>query len=234
MKLYPVVHINDPEVAVEQAGIALDVTGVAGVYLIDHHDPDSDWTFWVFNEVTKGHPDAYIGVNLLAFSPLFALKSLRYCRESGTISRVPNGLWVDDIKNSWSVTPQEVMRFKEGDPVLNNIRILGGIAFKYTDTYSDDPTEVADEVRELESAVDVVTTSGSGTGTSPSVEKMRAVRGATKKTVAIASGVDSDNIEDYQGLVDEILVASSIETTPGSGVFDMGKLQNLVSLAQRL
>lgn len=35
MRVYPVVHINTPEVAVEQATLAIEL-GADGVYLIDH------------------------------------------------------------------------------------------------------------------------------------------------------------------------------------------------------
>lgn len=49
--------------------------------------------------------------------------------------------------------------------------------------------------------------------------------------LAIASGMAVDDIEAFQGVVDEILVASSVETGLYSGVFDKRKLHALIDSA---
>jgi predicted TIM-barrel enzyme len=52
--------------------------------------------------------------------------------------------------------------------------------------------------------------------------------------LAIASGVDIDNISSYAGSVDESLVSTSVETSKGSGRFDREKLKALIAKAHEL
>jgi predicted TIM-barrel enzyme len=59
--------------------------------------------------------------------------------------------------------------------------------------------------------VDVITTSGSATGSAPSTEKVASMRGAIGgHPLAIASGVSPENVQEYLHLVDCILASSSI------------------------
>jgi phosphoribosylanthranilate isomerase len=53
-------------------------------------------------------------------------------------------------------------------------------------------------------------------------------------TLAVASGLSIENIDDYAGLIDEVLVASSVETKPYSGVFDTAKLKQFIDKAHSL
>ena len=78
------------------------------------------------------------------------------------------------------------------------------------------------------------TTSGSGTGIPPTVAKLRAMREAAARPIAVASGISSSNIGNYESLVDEILVASSVETAPYSGVFEMAALARTIEAAHGL
>ena len=59
--------------------------------------------------------------------------------------------------------------------------------------------------------MDVVTTSGPGTGWSASVEKIGAMKEALGDfPLAIASGVTPENVTDYLGIADCFLVATGI------------------------
>ena len=59
--------------------------------------------------------------------------------------------------------------------------------------------------------MDVITTSGSGTGKSPSLEKIQLMRSYIGDTpLAIASGITPENKSMFTDLVDYLLVASSI------------------------
>jgi predicted TIM-barrel enzyme len=59
--------------------------------------------------------------------------------------------------------------------------------------------------------MDVITTSGPGTGKPPTVEKIKEIRSYIgAKPMAIASGINSENKKLFENLVDYYLVASSL------------------------
>lgn len=120
-----------------------------------------------------------------------------------------------------------------GGSLLAQSRILGGIAFKCTSTFTDDAEIARRETTALRGAVDVVTTSGSGTGSPPSVDKIRSMKTAALKPLAVASGLSPVNVVEYEGLIEEVLVASSIETSPYSGVFDRTLLSRMITECHR-
>ncbi len=47
----------------------------------------------------------------------------------------------------------------------------------------------------------------------------------------MASGIGLGNIDDYAGIVDQVLVASSVEPEPYSGIFDATKLAEFIAIA---
>ena len=55
-----------------------------------------------------------------------------------------------------------------------------------------------------------------------------------EQKLAIASGVSTNNLYQYDGNVDQILVSTSIETEPYSGVFIPKKLKELILKAHEL
>lgn len=232
MKIFPVVHINNPETAVEQANLAYD-EGADGVYLIDHRMTSGDTKlFNVFNALAEQRgDDAYLGVNLLGLSAEKAMVRIDSAVEGRSLVRTPDGLWSDDTLSSFD--PFEAYRSLKNSHVAS-MRFLGGVTFKYTDRFTENPDFAASDTRWLSPAVDVVTTSGKGTGSPPSVAKIAAMKLATDKPLAVASGISLENIADYEGIVDEILAASSVETESYSGVFDPVKLRALIAAAHSL
>ena len=230
MRIYPVVHVRVAGLALEQVGRALRA-GADGVYLIQHGS-DNALLLDVFARSVDDHPAAFIGLNMLGSTTCEALHRIHEAVESGRISRSPDGLWSDDIRSDSD--PLAARKFRARTPRLAATKILGGIAFKYTSTFSEDPETVRAETLALREAVDVVTTSGSGTGIPPTVAKLRAMREAAARPIAVASGISSSNIGNYESLVDEILVASSVETAPYSGVFEMAALARTIEAAHGL
>ncbi len=228
IEVYPVVHINDPLAAVEQSGIAFEL-GADGVYLIDHKSRNSNVLFQAFNEVEQEYPEKFIGVNILAY-PFAAscLRVIKAVKERDSIDRVPNALWFDDVTLDMGLAKLS----KDDDPVISSVRLLGGVAFKYTDTYTDDPEIASQEAKRLVSYVDVVTTSGSATGSPPSIQKIAKMKAAIgNQGLAIASGISVENIADYRGIVDQVLVSTSVETEKYSGIFDPARLADLIASA---
>ena len=230
-EIYPVVHINNIHRAVEQTGVALEL-GANGVYLIDHEKPTTDRLFDAFNLSRSEYPGAYIGMNILCLRGAYrAFEAIHRAKDSESMDEYPDGLWVDDAR----IDAVEARELREAHPELGTVRYLGGVAFKYSPYYTDDPGRAAGEFMKLKSYVDVVTTSGPGTGVPPSPEKIRAMHEVAEgQPLAVASGVSADNLEDYSGAIDQLLVATSIESSPDSGVFDRSRLEDLIEVAREL
>jgi hypothetical protein len=229
--VYPVVHVNRPEVAIEMANLALSY-GADGVYLINHNATYEDELIEAYNEVVSQNPDSFIGINLIDRpNALFAFKYLNDAIKDGEITRMPDALWVDDaIKHA-----RDTLKYREENPNLRVVKYLGGLAFKDTDIYTEDPKKAAWQIRNYANFVDVVTTSGKGYGNPPSTEKiavMKRVARLYEKPLAVASGISAKNINDYNGNIDQILVSTSIEVEPCGGVFVPTKLKEIIDLGQ--
>ncbi|CAN5194710.1 hypothetical protein BH09PAT3_BH09PAT3_5010 [soil metagenome] len=228
MKIFPVVHVGEPHLAAEQATLALTLNA-DGVYLINHGlDVENYDLFSAFNASDDLNPGAYIGVNLLGVRPLNVLVRLQRAVEAGDLKRYPDAIWCDDA--SKEDNPGETLDYRNGVPALRSVRYLGGVAFKYTKTYDEEPAVVAKLAQVYRPYVDVVTTSGAETGSAAPRDKLAAMHGATNY-LALASGVSLENIHSYHGVVDEVLVSSSVETWPGSGVFNLPALRKLIDAA---
>jgi predicted TIM-barrel enzyme len=224
--VYPVVHVFSPNQAAEQTRLALKA-GADGVYLIDHEGSSDDLLYAYRVTRDAVGPLAFVGVNLLeCHDGLDAFRTIVTALWKGAIDEVPNGLWVDDALPEAA----SVAELRQEVPELATIRYLGGTSFKYTLSYRDDPALSAAEARVMAPFVDVVCTSGPGTGIAPLPEKITAMKGAIgDQPLAVASGVDHRNLGIYRDAVDEVLVSTSIETEPGSGVFNPDELYRLVA-----
>ena len=84
---------------------------------------------------------------------------------------------------------------------------FGGVAFKYQRT----PTDLEQTCRAATRFVDVVCTSGPGTGAAADVDKIAQIRDVIgDHPLAIASGITPSNVVDYLDLVDVFMVATGI------------------------
>lgn len=229
MKLYPVVHMQSNEHALELSEQALEA-GADGVFLIDHLSPRisdvlTDAYSYVRSELGR---EAFIGLNYLGLTPHNAVAYLSAMKQYDIIDSLPSALWSDDATSS-----ANLLSYKR-DSGLAAVRYFGGIAFKYTSTYTDDPELAGILADRYKSYTDVVTTSGPGTSMAAGVEKVRAMKAVIgAQELALASGVTPDNAAEYAPYVDIVLAASSIETKPYSGVYVQSKLRDLVQAAHR-
>lgn len=242
MKIFPVVHIGGGEKGLSQAVTQSELAfehDADGVYLIRHAAGEIAVAelFRAYAALRQAMPtESYVGLNILqARSPREAMETT--ARE--VVDMVaPSGFWVDDITRHGH--DADMLAHVRETPCLDGMRTLGGVAFKYTDSYTEDPAEAAAQAYMYSNFTDVLVTSGSGTGWSADPQKTRAMKRqlATGEggegLLALASGVDIDNIADFQGSVDEVLVASSVETEKGSGIFDEAKLRDLIQAAREL
>ncbi|MBY4383770.1 hypothetical protein CH260_15695 [Rhodococcus sp. 05-2256-B2] len=211
MKIYPVIHVHDVDVHRE-----VDIArrhDVAGVFLIDH-DEDDARLLKAVAAVTYAHPDFFVGVNVMR-RPLAAAIGVL---EGMFGDELPvSAIWTDFIDI-------------DGPPAPKHWRGLhfGGVAFKHQ------PPVVLADLPEVGAAarnrVDVATTSGEGTGKAADPVRLRALReGLAGRPLALASGVTPDNIVDYHGLVDHILVASGIAGPSGIDENELARLMASVA-----
>lgn len=151
-----------------------------GFFLINMGDV-SDETFQkAFWEVYGLELDIPVGVNFL--HPLDGIPSL------------PPGV------NLWSDT---LAGYHEG---IRKNTFYGPYAFKY----QPQPTNLISGLAEIEDKMDVITTSGVGTGQPPTLEKIQKIHSVAKKPIAIASGINSQNVVQFKPYVRDFLVGTSI------------------------
>jgi predicted TIM-barrel enzyme len=238
IEIFPVVHVTNAQEAIGQAEKALDAQA-DGIYLIDH-DPyqDDDAILEALGTLRTERPDAFIGVNLLGTDPIQVFSHLERAYFKHRVDALPDAVWLDDVvEGKKGERTGYAKEYRNTSLRLSPIQILGGVAFKYTRGYTDNPVVAAKRVAALHHTLDVVTTSGSETGVPPSVQKIAAMKRAAtqyEKPLAVASGISLENIEKYRGIVDQVLMATSIETHPGSGVFDEARLRDSIQAAHEL
>ena len=123
-----------------------------------------------------------------------------------------SGIWADNAGiNEYETNQPAAEQFRQAcqDHGWHGL-YFGGVAFKYQR-----------EVKELEQAgriaaryIDVVTTSGPGTGKSAPRAKIAALKhGLGESPLAIASGITPENVTDYLDLATCFLVATGISSS---------------------
>lgn len=200
LAVYAVVHVTDEEQALEQTGLALDC-GTDGVFLINHA-VGIDELLDVYGTVRQRFgPHAQIGVNALGGDPVTVVRD---SLERG-FSKMFDALWVDNagIDEGSVHQPDTYRELRE----LWDGCYFGGVAFKYQRGVDD----LAAAARASAGHLDVLTTSGSGTGSAPSAAKIDAlVAAAPGLPVAIASGITPENVAEVAGRAHAVLVATGI------------------------
>ena len=152
------------------------------------------------------YPELWVGVNMLGVPAAEAIAK--------KLTDI-DGLWCDE-----SLSREDIVNHK----VFEGL-IFSGLAFKY----QPQPEDLEQACKEAIRANIVATTSGTATGKAADVEKIKLISGYIgNNPMAIASGVSIDNINDYIGLVDYLLVASSI-TSKGEMIFE-DKLKELLKI----
>jgi hypothetical protein len=205
----PVIHPISKATAIQSIDTAVR-SGADGVFLINQGMSSSQVLDFI-PEIRRRHDGLWIGVNLLGSDPEEVI---------GLIAGIAvGGIWSDnaDIDEQSDAQPAgerfRQARRKTGWQGL----YFGGVAFKYQ---REVPASLLpDAAGKAAPWMDVITSSGPGTGYAASVEKARALRsGAGKHPLALASGVSPENVAGFLPYVDAYLVASEIETAKYSGI----------------
>lgn len=200
LAVFAVVHVTDERQALEQSGIAFDA-GTDGVFLINHA-VGIDELLDVYGAVRQAvGPTAWIGVNALGGEPVAVVHDA----VSRGFPSMFDGLWTDnagiDEASVEQPTTYAELRSCWGGAYF------GGVAFKYQRPVDD----LGAAARASAGHVDVLTTSGSGTGSAPTAEKIEAlVDAAPGLPVAIASGITPENVGTIAGRAHAVLVATGI------------------------
>lgn len=214
MKIYPVVHVESVETTLSEVSKVLDFP-IGGVFLIDH-DRNDRRLLECTRAVASTHPELFLGVNFMSRS--YEEISALLTGEFGQSVPVA-AIWSDRVP---------ALEFG-GDP-SNRPRPASGIIHFGAVAFKSQPFVPLEQLGELASRarahVDVVTTSGPGTGRPLELDRLRALHeGLTGHQLAVASGVTPENVRSYRPLVDHALVATGIHG--GDHLFDVSKIAAL-------
>lgn len=208
----PVVHVESPSQAIRNTRIACEAQ-CDGVFLINHGISHAA-LMTAFLAVKEALPDFWIGINSLGEDP---------CNLFGNTE--VSGIWTDNAQIDERLGEQEKaekiddVRAKQDWPGL----YFGGVSFKY----QREVDELAAAARIAMRHMDVVTTSGPGTGHAPTVEKLKTMKEAMGDfPLAIASGVTPNNVSDLLPHCDCVMVATGISKSFTE--LDLALTRNLV------
>ncbi|CAN5546108.1 hypothetical protein BH11PLA2_BH11PLA2_25370 [soil metagenome] len=197
----PVIHVESRQQSLRNAKIARD-TGADGVFLINHGIA-GETLLEIQDAVASKHKDWWVGVNCLDMKPSEAFKS---------IGKKVRGLWMDNagIQEDREDQPLPLRVWEIQQERASQCLYFGGVAFKYQRPVQDLEAACITAARFM----DVVTTSGPGTGHAADVEKIRRMKVALGETpLAIASGITPENVNEYLPVADCFLVATGISLT---------------------
>lgn len=213
--ILPVIHVESLDQALRNTDAARK-SGCDGVFLINHGIP-AHVLLDVHRAVSAAHPGWWIGVNCLDLSPHEV-----FSRLSADVA----GVWVDNARIDERAEKQSQADAVSRARATSGWQGLyfGGVAFKYQRT----PEDLAGAARAATRYMDVVTTSGPGTGHSASTDKLAVMRQAVGDfPLALASGITVDNVYSYLPYVDYLLVATGVSSSWTE--LDPVKLSDLVS-----
>ncbi len=228
----PVIHVVDITQVTRNIETALK-HGAQGVFLINH-DFDVEQFLPIIRAARKQFPALWLGLNFLAVTGRDAFPILVDLEKQGCQI---DGYWADDARIDESQS-QEVQ--PEADEI-SRVKVqchwsgiyFGGTAFKKQ--RSVDPADYASSAAIAAGRMDVVTTSGIATGQQAEIGKIRTFRNAIGEVpLALASGVTPENIDQYAGDVDAILVATGINLMGDFYNIDPARLDQLMRRCRSL
>jgi len=192
-----VIHVEHLSQAARNAQIAQD-EGADGIFLINHSLPALGLVE-CYNYIHEKQSDFWIGLNCLDLG----MSAVDF------VPKTTAGLWIDNAGISEDEDPVAAARtFAERRRRSGWQGIyFGGVAFKYQDPVDD----VAEAARLAVPFVDVITTSGEGTGEAADVSKIRQMKETIgRHPLAIASGITPENVAEYLPWADCLLVATGV------------------------
>lgn len=218
--LLPVIHPIGHGEAMASVETAVKA-GCKGIFLINQ-GMDEDEVLALVMTVRGRYPSLWVGVNLLGVPPAEVLRrGLAAC--NGRL----DGIWTDNASIDEDASEQPAAQaFADARARVGwDGLYFGGVAFKYQrEVQADSLGRAATAALPF---VDVVCTSGPGTGKEADVGKVAAMRQAIGQNgaIALASGVTAENVAGYVQYVDAYLVGTGIEKD--FGILDLQKVVRL-------
>lgn len=218
-EIIPVIHMVNIEQVFKNIDICIDA-GINKVFLI-YHFPSSGAVEVLRNcikAVKEKYPTLWVGANFLQLYNIPAIDMAFKCEL--------DALWCDNA--DLVVKDYDDLAKKSYEALDGSFQYFGGVEFKY---------QKQPKIEDLEwvyeracSLVEVITTSGEGTGKEIDISKLQRIRGliGERKLLAVASGVNTQNISEISKYANYFLVASYI-TDPATEVIDKKKLLDLKS-----
>jgi hypothetical protein len=196
--LLAVIHVLNGTQARENVRVALG-EGMDGTFLISHGEVREETVIDLAHQAGR---DSWAGVNCLGITP------------RGVFRLLPpevSGMWADDagVDEREEEQPEaEAVTAAREESGWRGL-YFGGVAFKYQREVDRERLEKAASIAARH--MDVVTTSGPGTGEAAEVGKISAMRrGLGDVPLAIASGITPENVAEYLPFADCFLVATGI------------------------
>lgn len=185
-EIIPVIHMTSEAQVMTNIQTCVEC-GIKKVFIINHVVKVDELMLCAIKVAIK-YPLLWVGINPLGVPAEKAL--------SMPIPSIIQGVWCDE---TISIPRNRVRTFKG--------MVFGGVAFKY----QPQPADLKQACEEAKTQTSVATTSGAGTGQPATISKIKAMREYLgEHPLAIASGVSIDNIDNYKGLANYLLVATSI------------------------
>jgi len=214
----PVVHVVNKEQTIKNITTAQEGQS-DGVFLINHEISGAR-LFEIYESIINMFPNFWIGINCLGLKPVEVFNEV-FRRGLFNLS----GLWVDNAMINEYSTEQpdaESINKLRQESAWNGL-YFGGVAFKYQRPVHEPEKAAKNAIKYM----DVITTSGAGTGQPAETEKICKMRLAIgNKPLAIASGITTENIQNYCGIADCFLVATGISSN--FVTLDLQKVKTLV------
>lgn len=199
--IIPAIHVESVYRTLLNCEISIK-SGADGVFLINHSISPQD-LLEIHSKAHSEFPNLWIGVNCLGYDPETTFQM---------ISNDVDGIWVDnamineDTDNQFNAEHINKIREEKEYKGL----YFGGVSFKYQKKV-DNLEKVS---RIAKRYMDIVTTSGKGTGQSADISKIQRMKDELKDfPLAIASGITINNIDNYLDKADCFIVANGISLT---------------------
>jgi len=210
--IIPVIHVIDQK-QVEDNLKTINEVGLDKCFLINHQ---RNWFHLseIYTNLKLNESGFYfnlnVGINFLDLNLDASIIKLKQHNIN------PSMIWEDNFLNCEK--PRKSLDYKG--------LYFGGVAFKYQKQPKEN--ELENVCLSAMKVVDVITTSGDYTGKAASISKIEKIRNFIGNfPLAVASGISSENIDNYKHLIDYVLVASSI--TDNNEIINKNKLENLIN-----
>ena len=195
-QFFPVIHLTDLEQGLREFEKAVDANA-DGVFFIDHHGKGS-LCLDVAQSAKLQNPSFYVGVNLLSRNLTDNLYDVAM--------RGLDAIWFDHAGVSSDGFTEQGQALAKMHTVYSYIDIYAGVAFKYQKPESSPEKAVLYTCDEPW----IPCTSGPGTGYAADTDKIELMSNASSNGLALASGVDLENVQAFLPFVTHFFVASSI------------------------